>query len=121
MALQLLETNVGDKSLFNKLSDAYSLSTTSSESDEVEAALWDALNAGLNTVDASSDSLMIVIDGLDQAGEHSQRLLQRFEALIKSHKSLQSIVLARPLSTMNSATQIVEIKMDHTQRYGTRR
>jgi hypothetical protein len=114
LALQLLETNVGDIGLFEKLSSAYELSTTSSESGKVEAALWEALEAGLKTVDASSDNLMIVIDGLDEVAEHSHTVLRRFEALSKSHTRLQTIMLARTFSTTNTTTQVVEIKKDHT-------
>jgi tetratricopeptide (TPR) repeat protein len=116
LALQLLETNVGDKALFEKLSSAYRASTMSSASPEIEAAMWAALEAGLNTADATEDRLMIVIDGLDEVDEHSQAILQKFETLNKSHRCLQTIVLARVMATTNTMTQIVDIKMDHTHK-----
>jgi hypothetical protein len=55
---QLLETNVSDKALFEKLSGAYRVSTLSSDSLEIEVALWAALEVGLNTADATEDRLM---------------------------------------------------------------
>jgi tetratricopeptide (TPR) repeat protein len=114
LILQLLETTVSDKIFFEKLSHAYEMATASSESHNIEKALWEALEIGLKNFDASSDSLMIVIDGLDEIGEHAQAVLNHFETLSKDLKNLQTIILTRALPTTNKTTQVVEIKMDHT-------
>jgi hypothetical protein len=43
-----------------------------------------------------------------------RRFCKKFETLSKSHRRLQAIVLARVMTTTNTTTQIVDIKMDHT-------
>ena len=119
LSLQLLETNVGDRKLFNALAKAYDMSVKKYEAKDFEDTLWEALGAGLEDFAASSGSLMIVIDGLDEV-EGEQRstsaVWNRLTILASQHERAQVLTLLRspyPASS-NGKSRTLGITSDHT-------
>ena len=119
LALQLLEKNVGDKSLFHALTKAYDLSIIKDANiSKLEEALWNALDVGLDQFAGKGrDHLMIIIDGLDELKSNDvQPVLDRLGSFTSKHSRLQAITLSRnaPPKAKKGKLQIFQLKPDHT-------
>ena len=119
LSLQLLEKNVGDRSLFHALTKAHDLSMTKDATiSNLEEALWSALDVGLDQfAGKGKDHLMIVIDGLDELKSNgAQSVLDRLGLFTSKHGRLQAITLSRnsPPKPRKGKMQIFQLKPDHT-------
>ena len=95
LALQLLQINIGDTALLKALQKVYNDSFESRDAAMVENGIWDAIHVGLKNI--KTDSLMIVLDGLDDRCGHDTAVAmsERVGQLATRHKHVQAIILAR--------------------------
>jgi len=120
LSLQLLNKNIGDKSLFHALVKAYDLSMSKDvTSTKLEEALWKALDTGLDRLsEKGTDHLMIVIDGLDRLenNDNVKSAMNHIGLITSKHGSLQAITLSRPSPHKPSKGKIqpFQIKSDYT-------
>lgn len=95
--LQLLDRNVGNLNLYRIICDILETSAKAKSTQEVENALWRAIEIALHTIPQT----MLVIDGIDalDGGEPSAlKLLERLYQVSDKHDHVRSIVLGQPLS-----------------------
>jgi hypothetical protein len=105
LALQLMDIRLGNVPMFEAIVQAYN----SNSSADMEQHLWNAINAAFSD---SSEPTMIIIDGMDQLRDNKKQVCERMEKLSTTHRSLKSIVLARP-KTLPETWNPFEIKPDH--------
>lgn len=110
LALQLLDTHIGNTEMFESILEA----STSNGSVTVETNLWTAIDAAFYK---STEPTMIIIDGLDHLrGGNMGAVCDRISKLSIKHTSLRSIILSRPnpaLLASNKKWKIFEITPDH--------
>ena len=117
---QLLEKNIGDKSLFDAVAKAYDLSGAKDGSaSKLEAALWKALDLGLDQfAGKGKDHLIVLIDGLDELRnyENVKTVMEHLGRLTSKHARLQVITFSRssPSKPSKGRFQPFQIKPDHT-------
>ena len=119
ISLQLLENNMGDEKLFSALVKVHNMSVQKHEAKDLENALWEALDAGLDDFVAKSGNLMVVIDGLDEVtGEQgsASAIWNRLDTLALRHERLQVLILSRTQypSSSNGKARTLKITADHT-------
>ncbi|KAI9744104.1 MAG: hypothetical protein M1818_002256 [Claussenomyces sp. TS43310] len=119
LCLQLLDADVGDKKLFERLVSVYNASTKSKASYDIEQLLWEAVGTGLATYSSSqtAGSLMLIFDGLDEiaGGQASfDAIIKRLEAFSLAHKNVQTIIISRQYSPNKAGVQLVEVTPDRT-------
>ena len=120
LLLQLLEKNVGDKSLWKASIKAYYLAVTKHVTNrEIEAALWNAIDVGLDQFSGhGKDHLMIVIDGLNglKNEDSIQNVTNHLGLFTSKHGRLQAITLSRDSSPKpkKGKLQPFQLKPDHT-------
>ena len=119
LILQLLESNVGNAALFNALVKVHEISLDSKDSNQLEKALWNALDTGLGGIVAKSENIMIVVDGLDEVhgGEQTAKTIRDHLATISlKHSTVQIVILSRDpvISSSKAKIQKLEITSDHT-------
>ncbi len=117
LLLQLLEKNVGDKQLFQNLTQAYE-NASSKHASNLEDSLWKTLDDALGQF-ARKHPLLVIIDSLDEVrgGEQSRKqVTNHLGAVAAKHTNVQSIVLSRDsLSTPSKGKiQTFKITRDHT-------
>ncbi|KAH0563240.1 hypothetical protein GP486_002195 [Trichoglossum hirsutum] len=98
LLLQLLEKNAGDLVLYKIVSAVYERTERQNVTEDLEPAIWNALNSALKS---NRRNLMIVIDGLDQLSggdTEALRLCERLHSIAKAHDGVKCILISRPLS-----------------------
>ena len=107
LLFQLLERNVGDAGLYEKLVKAFETHSEHNDADKLQVALWEALEAGLKTVNDANVNLIIVIDGFDEIvgkDNHSaSQLHQRLHKCVEKFPRTRAITLSKPISHLGSA------------------
>jgi len=115
LALQLLNTKVGDIALLNALEKAYSISLGSGNTAALESELWTALDVGLDKIKV--ENLVLVIDGVDErCGNHNAAdISRRIAGLATKHDRVQAIILTRSATHLPKLkTKTLAITPDHT-------
>ena len=116
---QLLEKNIGDRSLFNAVAKAYKLSVSKDGSvPKLEASLWKALDLGLDQfAGRGKDHLIVMVDGLDELKSHEnmKTIMEHFGQLSSKHARLQVVTFSRssPSKPSKGSFQPFQIKPDH--------
>ncbi|TDZ34082.1 Nephrocystin-3 [Colletotrichum trifolii] len=116
---QLLETNVGDVPLFERLSHIFDNYLPGEGRDKLEASLWEALDMSLAAINHKKANLVIVIDGLDEITGGTQKagdLHKRLHTAIKKHNSIQAVTFSRPISHLGgSGSKHLVITPEHVR------
>ncbi|KAL8713127.1 MAG: hypothetical protein Q9220_002648 [cf. Caloplaca sp. 1 TL-2023] len=117
LVLQLLDKNIGNKSLFHSLWEVHQ-NTSAQDEDKLEQSLWRLVDAGLDRY-TKNDHLMIVVDGLDDVkGGQSQltRLRSQLNSLSSRHSNVQIIVCSRDSiqPPQQGKVRTFEVTSDHT-------
>lgn len=117
LLLQLLEINIGQKSFYDSLHEAYRASMSDTHG-HLETKMWSCLETGLATFQ-ESNCTMILIDGLDEleGGERTAKLLcDRLASLAVRYPRIQIVTTSRhpPSKPDKGRTSSFEITPDHT-------
>jgi tetratricopeptide (TPR) repeat protein len=119
LLFQLLERNVGDARLYEKLVKAFEThSGQHKDTKELELALWETLEVGLETVDSQEVNLVIVVDGFDEitGGENAANLHKRLHDCVDKFSRIRAITLSKPVSHLGGAKcKHLLITPEHTQ------
>lgn len=97
LVLQALEHNVGNVSLYKLLFSALEISAGRESANDIEDALWKALDEALTT----DEHTMLILDGFDQitGGEATRtQFLERLHTTCARQSTVKCIVLTKPLS-----------------------
>lgn len=100
---QLLERNVGDVHLYEKLVTAFTGFDESKDSRKLESGLWKALEAGLSTAADRGHPLVLVVDGFDEITDVSPSV---FHKTLREHIGKQNT--ARAITLSGPVPQITE-------------
>ena len=114
LLLQLLEQNVGNKRLFQKLVQAYDQAVSKGPSD-LENSLWMSLDIALGQF-ASKNPLFIIVDALDEmdGGEQSKNYAtNQLVALAAKYINIQTIILSRDTPPMPTKGKVQTFKITH--------
>jgi tetratricopeptide (TPR) repeat protein len=119
LLFQLLERNVGDARLYEKLVKAFETHSEHKDADKLQVALWEALEAGLKTVNDANVNLIIVVDGFDEIvskdNHGASHLHQRLHKCVDKFLRTRAITLSKPISHLGSAgCKHLVITPDHT-------
>lgn len=118
LLLQLLETNVGNSSLFEALEQAHKRYAGSKDVHGLEKVLWDALHTGMKSIKHKTDHcLMIVVDGIDEASnkeKNAPAIRNELEKLASHNDCVQTIILSTEVVATKAKTQSLQITADHT-------
>ncbi|CAI7589114.1 unnamed protein product [Penicillium crustosum] len=91
--LQLFEKRIGNIQLLQILHDAYDASKKTTNQEEYENILWNALENALSAALARAKDLVIVIDGVDEASCGEASLLQKLIAATSNGTNVKLITL----------------------------
>ncbi|EFQ34757.1 uncharacterized protein GLRG_09901 [Colletotrichum graminicola M1.001] len=116
---QLLEINVGDVSLFEKLEVIFEHGSPHHNNEKLEADLWTALDLSLTSINNKKVNLVFVIDGLDEVlggAAKAEELHKRLHTSISKLQMIQAITLSRPVSHLGgSHCKHLVITPDHVR------
>ncbi|KAH8889183.1 hypothetical protein GQ53DRAFT_870157 [Thozetella sp. PMI_491] len=99
---QLLERNIGDVELFEKLSEAYTIHKQRGKSHEFENSLWSALVAGMRSHDKRHSDLVFVIDGIEEIERQNPvDFLHAFRDHINKFHVVKLITLSKGVSHLS--------------------
>ncbi|KAK0722062.1 hypothetical protein B0T26DRAFT_643921 [Lasiosphaeria miniovina] len=114
---QLLEKNVGDVGLYDKLVAAFEAYDKHHSTEKLESSLWTALESGLRTLNNRLVNLVIVVDGFhDIIGP--QTPLDFHKALrgcIGKFKTIRMITLSKAISHLSDGCRHFIITPQHLQ------
>ncbi|KAK0630216.1 hypothetical protein B0T17DRAFT_488060 [Bombardia bombarda] len=112
---QLLEQNVGDVSLYEKLGNALDAYGKHHSSSKLEAALWTALEAGFRTLNDRHANLVIIIDGLHElTGEQSPLEFHKaLRACIGKFKTIRTVTLSKAISHLSDGCSHFTLTPQH--------
>ncbi|KAJ5589423.1 hypothetical protein N7537_012101 [Penicillium hordei] len=91
--LQLFEKRIGNIQLLQILHEAYDASKKTTNEEEYERILWNALENALSAALARAKDLVIVIDGVDEASCGEALLLQKLIAATSNGTNVKLITL----------------------------
>ncbi|KAK1988876.1 hypothetical protein LZ30DRAFT_812994 [Colletotrichum cereale] len=103
---QLLETNVGDVALFEKLEVIFEHASPHHNSEKLESDLWAALDSSLTSINNKKINLTLVIDGLDEVlggAAKAEELHKRLHTSIGKLPRIQAVTLSRPVSHLGGS------------------
>ena len=95
--LQSLEQNVGNISLYRLLSSVLENSTGTENENDIEDALWNALDQALKT----DENSILILDGLDQISDSEAirtKFLERLHSTCVHRATASCIVFTKPFS-----------------------
>ena len=96
---QLLERNVGDVQLFDRLVEALEKSSHHVKPSQLEASLWAALESGLKTLDGRQNEVVLVVDGLDEVSDHPPvEFLKTLRNHTKKFQTVNVVTLSKDTS-----------------------
>ncbi|KAI8234225.1 hypothetical protein K4K54_008824 [Colletotrichum sp. SAR 10_86] len=115
---QLLESNVGDVALFEKLGVIFGSTPPGEHSHKLETDLWECLELSLAAINKKAH-LVLVIDGLDEITGGTQKasdLHKRLHSALKKHPNIQAVTFSRPISHLGgSGSKHLVITPDHVR------
>ncbi|KAL8834428.1 MAG: hypothetical protein Q9170_003750 [Blastenia crenularia] len=117
LLLQLLDQNVGDKSLYRDLVETQQ-HATSKNKDALEKSMWKCIDTGLEDQYRGTQYLMIVVDGLDElegGQQHITKTVNHLASLAAKHSNVQAIFSSRGSASKpaHGKTRTFLIKSDH--------
>jgi tetratricopeptide (TPR) repeat protein len=115
LALQLLQSNIGDVALLSALGDIHKKFLGCTDTAILENALWSAIHVGIDN--SNADNLAIIVDGLDDrcGRQIALTISNRIAELASKHKRVQAIILTRNAAHFSrSKAHILAITPDHT-------
>ncbi|KXH26438.1 hypothetical protein CSIM01_12272 [Colletotrichum simmondsii] len=116
---QLLEINVGDVALFEKLEAIFDHASPYHNSAKLESDLWEALDSSLSSINSKKVNLSIIIDGLDEVSGGATKageLHKRLHASIGKLPRAQAVTFSRPISHLGgSGCKHVVVTPDHVR------
>ncbi|KDN64152.1 hypothetical protein CSUB01_02745 [Colletotrichum sublineola] len=116
---QLLEINVGDVALFEKLEEIFEHASPHQNSEKLESDLWTALDSSLTSISNKKINMALVIDGLDEVlggAAKAEELHKRLHTTIGKLKGIQAVTLSRPISHLGgSRCKHLVITPDHVR------
>ncbi|OHF00475.1 hypothetical protein CORC01_04225 [Colletotrichum orchidophilum] len=116
---QLLEINVGDVALFEKLEAIFDHVSPYHNSSKLEGDLWEALDSSLASINSKKINLSIIIDGLDEVSGGAAKageLHKRLHASIGKLPRTQAVTFSRPISHLGgSGCKHVVVTPDHVR------
>ncbi|KAF6815287.1 nacht domain protein [Colletotrichum sojae] len=98
---QLLETNVGDTALFERLAGVFERISSGGNREKLEADLWDSFDMSLAAINSKNVKLVLVIDGLDEINGGAQKAIdlhKRLHASMEKHRNIKAVTFSRPIS-----------------------
>jgi len=96
---QLLKKNVGDVSLYERLSAAFATFEDTKSRKELESGLWAALEAGLSTANDRGHPMVLIVDAFDEITDVSpSAFFKTLREHIWGYSNIQAITLSRTLS-----------------------
>ncbi|KAL0930594.1 nacht domain protein [Colletotrichum truncatum] len=98
---QLLEVNVGDVALFERLAVIFDRRPPGEDTVKLESDLWDALKLSIDAINNKKTNLVMIIDGLDEINGGAQKaseLHKKLHDAIIKHNRIQAITFSRPIS-----------------------
>jgi hypothetical protein len=113
LASQLLKVNIGGVELLNALEHVHNLYAGQSIL-ALETELWKAVDVGLKNFKV--ESLMIVIDGLDDKPGHqnASEIGKKLAEFASRHKHVRAIILSRNSAYLNATkTRVLAIAPDY--------
>ncbi|KAI8935152.1 hypothetical protein NX059_007745 [Plenodomus lindquistii] len=96
LLLQVLDRKVGNHGLLSHIETAMEHAQGGCPADEVETALWKALEVALD-----DRKLIILLDGLDQLNSTrsgNPLILEKLDSITRSKRNVKAIVISRPVS-----------------------
>ncbi|KAK9423587.1 putative AAA+ ATPase domain-containing protein [Seiridium unicorne] len=114
--VQLLDLNVGDTKLFNKLEDTFSVLEAGGQSQTLHSDLWAAIEIALATVNQRRIPIAILVDGLDEIhGGDAKGLHEKLSQIVGKFASARLITFSKPSSYIahNSDWLHLEVTIDH--------
>ncbi|KAL4918872.1 NACHT domain protein [Aspergillus aurantiobrunneus] len=109
---QLFQSRIGNVQLFHALSDAYEQCKVTTNSNDYDNILWNALDRGLASAMHGSNPLVIVVDGVDEASCAEELLLERLNAATLNGTGVKLVTLGGQ-KPQDSPTQVsVEVTDD---------
>ncbi|KAK2027356.1 hypothetical protein LX32DRAFT_694858 [Colletotrichum zoysiae] len=116
---QLLEINVGDVALFEKLEVIFEHASPHNDSENLESELWAALDSSLTSIDHKKINLFLVIDGLDEVrggAAKAEELHKRLHTSIGKLQMIKAATFSRPISHLGgSRCKHLIITPDHVR------
>ncbi|WQF85619.1 Putative tetratricopeptide-like helical domain superfamily [Colletotrichum destructivum] len=116
---QLLEVNVGDVALFEKLEGIFEHVSPHNNSSKLESDLWGALDSSLASINNKKVNLVLVVDGLDEisgGASKAEELHKRLHTSIGKLPRIQAVTLSRPISHLGgSRCKHLVITPDHVR------
>ncbi|KAK1996293.1 hypothetical protein LX36DRAFT_723508 [Colletotrichum falcatum] len=116
---QLLEINVGDVALFEKLEVIFEHASPHHNSEKLESDLWAALHSSLTSINNQKGNLVIVIDGLDEVlggAAKAEELHKRLNTSIGNLPRIKAVTFSRPVSHLGgSRSKHLVITPDHVR------
>ncbi|GKT45434.1 uncharacterized protein ColSpa_05615 [Colletotrichum spaethianum] len=103
---QLLEINVGDIALFEKLEFIFEHVSPHHNSAKLESELWEALDSSLTSISNKNVHMALVIDGLDEVmggASKAEELHKRLHTSIGKLPRIQAVTLSRPISHLGGS------------------
>ncbi|KAK1750959.1 hypothetical protein QBC47DRAFT_331102 [Echria macrotheca] len=116
---QLLEKNVGDVALYEKLVSAYEAFDKHHSESKLEESLWAALETGLRTINDRHANLVIIVDGFHQLGVVGNRdplgFHKQLRACVSKFKTIRVITLSKSISYLSEGCDHFNITPYHLQ------
>lgn len=112
---QLLERNVGDVLLYEKLVASLTEFSQTKDQQKLEAALWTALDVGFRTIDDHGRQLVLIVDGLEevQGSLNPLDFHQKLRSHVTKFESIRAITFSKHVSHISQGCKHLLI----TQRY----
>ncbi|KAK0715896.1 hypothetical protein B0H67DRAFT_538659 [Lasiosphaeris hirsuta] len=114
---QLLEKNVGDAVLYEKLAGAFEAYDKHHSPSKLEASLWATLESGLRTLNDRNNSLVIIVDGFHEVtgGKTPLEFHKTLRESISKFKSIRMITLSKAISHLSEGCSHFIITPQHVQ------
>ncbi|KAK5657776.1 hypothetical protein OQA88_2849 [Cercophora sp. LCS_1] len=112
---QLLEKNVGDVALLDKLTSAFEAYDKDYKSSTLETALWSALETGLRTINDRGAYLVIVVDGFHEVtGDRSPLEFHKaMRKCISKFQTIRMITLSKAISHLSEGCSHFTLTPQH--------
>lgn len=112
---QLLERNVGDVDLYNKLTAALESYGQHHNTAKFETSLWAALEAGLRSIDTHRENLAIIVDGFEQVsgGVSPLDFHRKLRDIVAKFKTIRIITLSKAISHLSEGCTHFTITAQH--------
>jgi tetratricopeptide (TPR) repeat protein len=111
---QLLERNVGDVHLYEKLVASFTEFSKTKDQQKLEASLWTALDVGLRTIDDHGRQLVLIVDGVEEVqGPSPLDFHQKLRSHVAKFESIRAITFSNHISHISQGCKHLLI----TQKY----